>query len=710
MITFTPHNMRPVHLFVLLFFLSLIAGCNYQLHDLLPDDQPGPYSQTSTQVTQRIVASTVMEVGTEGLNKTSFKTRFLPASLRTADVAAQLLSVVSNLSFQLNATAVIQAQGAISLNIVSNVEEPAMTRLFVRMRLLNHRGLIGETIPCVIPLQVRVSGQPDYVAIGTGNITLASWQPPFTSAIDQTFALTMQGDFRQAVAQRYRGEFLIEVVQELTSTNITYYVDPSGSNLIGNGSNVKPWQSLAYAAGRVQAGMGHTLHLKSGVFVENQQINLPVGVNLQGEGPDKSVIQSSFNNFLIRLQSAGIENGNQQMSGFSIDGQNRLLDRGIYILNRNNVAVRNVNFSNIDITGLEVHTGFVTDANTIPQVFLTGIEIASCNFMNCAKDVVFPEGGGYSSGCLTIGHLQNALIHDIQINEDRGYGIKFVDFGWFKGVKIYNCVINVAPSDLLWGLDCAIELWNVSDDCELYNNRIQSWVSIVKGSKGQGKRSINIHHNRMVFPQSAEAIEACASDMEIGNNYMEGMGQGVAIWPGIYPVDNVLIHHNIFRDLSDTGIEIQVSPGLISNIFVYNNVFHSFKDGLGWSLTGARVLFKTADISANFILDNLSLKNNLLINTGTNNKCAAILTNGMGRIINSTLSYNCYYNVLNGNFDSYPGNSVLSTNNLTTNPLIQAAGDPGSSYYQPLAGSPLLGAGRNVGLPFSGNTPNIGVF
>lgn len=486
----------------------------------------------------------------------------------------------------------------------------------------------------------------------------------------------------------------------------TYYVDPTGSDILGNGSKSKPWKTLASACTRVAANLGHTIHLNSGVFLETLSSSVPSGVSVEGEGSDKTVLNSNLNDWLIKLYSASFVDGNQFLSNFKIVGNGRKLRHGIYIFRRSNVTVHHVDFEEIQDIGLQISAyGYnqgVTDTAP-PAVYLKGIQIYNCTFVNTAHDN-YPDDKS-SGGALTIGHLEGATIHDNIITENEGYGVKFTVYGWFKGIKVFNNKIRVPNIDQAWEVDMSIELWNIYDDCMVYNNSINTWISLVRGNKGTGSRSVKVYNNDIVFEDLAHTVEgielASINDVEVYNNYFEKTRYGIAIWrqnsdapPG---TSNILIHNNVFFNNPDGhGILLGGNGTETNNIEIYNNVFDSVKNAIS---------LQTETQTAKIL--NVKIKNNIMMQCST-----GVATMGVGaNIADTVIAYNNFFNVRQL-FSEWGGvtHSTVIVNNLQVDPQLILTGSRPTPYYKPsMPNSPVVNTGTDVGLPY-GNAPYIGAY
>jgi hypothetical protein len=161
-----------------------------------------------------------------------------------------------------------------------------------------------------------------------------------------------------------------------------YHVSPVGDDNPGRGTREMPFKTLAYAATMVPPGEGDTIKLSAGTFFETEPALIPMGVHVKGAGENATIISSRgvkinpgvnttdkdfklwYDGSLIQLVSPGREafriksspaiapeDGNQTISGFTIDGNGKKLKAGIWVENRNNVTMHHVSFRNIQQRG-----------------------------------------------------------------------------------------------------------------------------------------------------------------------------------------------------------------------------------------------------------------------------------------------------------------------------------------------------------------------
>jgi len=502
-----------------------------------------------------------------------------------------------------------------------------------------------------------------------------------------------------------------------------YYVSPNGIDNPGNGTSIKSFKTLAYAATMVPGGENDTIFLSEGTFEETEPSIIPIGVNIKGAGENLTILSSKgvripssintgdkdyklwYDGSLIQLVSPHNElfrnpnsavivpaNGNQSISGFTIDGNSKSLKTGVWVENRNNVTMHNVSFMNLAQRGAVFAPG-----NKIwyayPGFYMTNIKIYECTFTNSGKDLA-----DETLGNLNIAQLDGAEIYNITINDNEGYGIKFIYDGYFKNVKIHDCNIAVNESDQKWGEDISIELWNVGSGNEIFNITCNTWLSIVNHPEMFADQSLvknmRVHDIKMIDQDGIsgkEAVEIGAPKVEVYDSYFENKGIGIAIWD--MGRENITIRNNIFYNsiLNDNwagspAIYIDNSRNWdFKNIRIYNNVFDSFRRGI--------------KIKGNRILDVVA-KNNAFLGI----KVADVESSAH----QLTFINNLKFNVVNPDW-IISGTMISQTDNLSQNPDFQFSGDKWDTYYKVFSEqSTAVDKGVDVGIPYKGSAPDIG--
>jgi hypothetical protein len=104
-----------------------------------------------------------------------------------------------------------------------------------------------------------------------------------------------------------------------------FYVSPTGVDVAGGGTSSSPWRSLRYAATQVPVGQAHT------------------------------IIQGTFNDYMLKLSSSSVVDGNQILSGFTLDGVSRQLNGGVLVERRHGVVMHDVTVQNMRTYGYTVY-------------------------------------------------------------------------------------------------------------------------------------------------------------------------------------------------------------------------------------------------------------------------------------------------------------------------------------------------------------------
>lgn len=491
-----------------------------------------------------------------------------------------------------------------------------------------------------------------------------------------------------------------------------FFVSPHGDDTNGNGSKNNPWKSIAFAVKKCAEYPGSTLIIEEGTYIEEETIVVPPNINIQGAGPSKTVIKPGdgiFNSIkaktLISARSQQHSQGNQYFKGFTIDGLEKRLRLGMEIIGRDYVVISDIEFINFKEIGLLAASGSNANSKTPPSYYVKAIKIYDCKFTNCARDIL-----GNTSGCLTIGGLEDSEIYNITIKENEGYGIKFINAGWYKNLKIHDCDITVSEYDKEWQMDCAIELWHPLENTEVYNIKTNTWLSFVGSNPNPSqKKDLRVFNCRIVPNKNEndnEGIEINMSNADVFNNYIEQVAEGIAIWErggqNINIYNNVIINrsHPPSNTIWEGGIIIvqtnSHSNNDTNNIKIHNNIIGNFYKGIY-----ARVA------EDNCIIRDLSIKNNIFLNCSE----AAIKFDGIdNKIINVDIQTNLYHNCAKFILENSKVSGTLrQSGNISREPVFKLAGEIPFPFYCPKSSeSPQVDAGTDVGLTFKGKSPDIG--
>lgn len=491
-----------------------------------------------------------------------------------------------------------------------------------------------------------------------------------------------------------------------------YHVSPDGQDEMDRGSLERPFRTIAYAARRIPGSEGDTLFIHPGSYTENQAIIVRPGIHLIGSRTSEVTISSTgvpimegmensdeflvdrYASSLIQVVTTGAPvSGNQELANFVLNGMNRSLKAGIWVENRHNVTLHDIDFIDIKLRGAVI-AGPDKDWFTAPDYYLEGITVRNCSFRNTGSDLA-----NYTTGNLNLGQLDGAQIHDISIFDASGYGIKFMWDGYFLNSKFYNITTELSETDRLWGEDIGIELWNLGPGNEVYNISANTWLSLVNHPYVFQNKSalpnLLLHDVQIVDGNgnsTKEGLEIGLPHAEIFDCYIENKAIGMAIWN--MGRENVTVRNNIFRNENPLtnfsgGVGIYIDNSRVwqlKDINIFNNV-------IAGHITGIRVTGKN--------LDNIEIKNNLF----TNNRDFEIKVEA-GSV---AFGHNYLHTPDGGRVWRNTGTMEFYDNPIG-DAAISGSGNYWDTYYRPTLGSPLIDMGEQVGLQFMGAAPDIGYY
>lgn len=516
------------------------------------------------------------------------------------------------------------------------------------------------------------------------------------------------------------------------------YVSKTGNNTTGDGSIGNPWLTV-YKATSTVTTPGDTIHVMSGTYLETNILNLAIGVSLEGDDKNTTVIQSTAadgtNTAMLGLLTNGTNVfGNQTIRNLKFDGR--------YVSETSkgsfwgvSISRSNVDFHDCIITGfydrgvLYTHRGDWGSpwVETVPPLadFAVNNKFHDNIVTNCAT--FYP---GYGTGCLNIGGQKDMLIYNntIQQNErvvgKNGWPIKQFLSGAMLGLKFYNNTVIKIPwvgtynGDQGWNF--AWEAYNLAGT-EVYNNTFSggscdfndNWL----GPVGATYTYCSWFHDNVFSMPAMQAsyhgaiqIEFDSPGLLVEKNIMYNHAAGIFFSTRAntqHP--NVIIRNNLMYNLGRTGGNGNNGTGIgiysestndcdWSNLQIYNNTivaksgmapwfgleFNAF--GAGSSLAGANI------------------KNNIIQGFWGN----WFYGSNMQYMTNFKMEYNNVYG--NGNSNAIqtvgtPGTGYSVANNTTNVPgFVNEAG----ADYTLATGSANIDAGINVGLPYNGTAPDKG--
>jgi hypothetical protein len=496
------------------------------------------------------------------------------------------------------------------------------------------------------------------------------------------------------------------------------WVDALESRTLFATWTVNPGQSVQAAIDAAVAG--DVVRLAAGTHNLAAAVNVKVGVTVEGVGVSTVVKSSSTNDYIFKLNSSSLTNGNQQIRNMRLDGNARANKFAIQANFRHNVKIRGITFDNFSDTTVNLR-GAGWNQGKANRV--SGIELGNCTFNNCGVN----STSGFKSGVVVIGTTNNAWLYNLTINSSGlgTHGIKY-DWnaagnegsgGWNYGLKIERCNITTGADSF------SIELFNSyangTTACDFNNNTVNRSISF-GGQKdfaatSDGILDARIHHNNITGYANL-AIEVQGGDLEIDHNYIKNPGTyGIAIWNAgdAGPRKNYYIHDNVFEGDSNAvgsyeGIRVQGIRGNGStggmNLNIYNNTFH-FMD--------KAIILKTS--STDEYVRNVNIRNNIFLNLGRGG-IEFLRQSSAGTIDTITATNNLSYlgadKIDYGDFAAVT-NYTKNTNYTTTNPQLAQSGAKPNAFYRPSASTSFVVGKGSSSVPsrstnsFSG-TPDIG--
>lgn len=429
----------------------------------------------------------------------------------------------------------------------------------------------------------------------------------------------------------------------------TFYISPSGNDA-ANGSVATPWKTLSKAINTARTA-GNIIHVNAGTYTESTQLDLAVGVSIEGDGAGNTIIKSTTSgqwSSFLQLQSNQNTNGNQSISGITLDGgyvseSSYKTWIAIWVTGRSNVKVFNCKFIGY-YASANVFDGFdATSPLSDPGVTAIGNKFYNNTVTNCSG--VLAANGYNGTGSVMIGGQTGFVIENNTITNTgrpalkNGWPIKYWDNGYLKGCKILNNTLVKSPYQATyWGeggdWDFCIELFNIQG-LEIAGNTIQGAIDLNYNYKGSYPYSVWIHDNNLNHAtpnynhsESGVILEFRTESALIENNKFNNKFVGVSYntrtpnnhgdytYPcgtgGCSAITDNIIRNNLFTNLYSSygvsgGVIVQSEQGndpYIRNLQIYNNTFiakgtQAAPAGLDFTSQG------NGDISGVIVKDNI---------------------------------------------------------------------------------------------------------
>jgi hypothetical protein len=493
----------------------------------------------------------------------------------------------------------------------------------------------------------------------------------------------------------------------------TFYVDwthgSDSEDRNGSDGTNQSWKSLSYACGRVSGP--DTIRINPDVrYVDDARCNLAPGVTIKGAGADSTKITVKFaggdgNSYIHRERTGqAIDAGNNDISGFTIDGHQKTLGTGIRLRGSDNITIHDMKFQHIKshaiaLAGYNGRGSYRERMLAPPPTYGHNFVIHHVTIDDCSTQTTAEHDDRY--GAIDLEGLADSQFYNITINENyphHGTGIKAVP-GWLSNVKFYNNTIFNYETDT----DCFnMEVYNLIDNSEIYDSNFHHLISLNGGPvQPAGSWNLKIHHNDFkLLAGDLTGNEFSHNNLDIYQNYFhDGNTPAAGIWTtnGMTgsSVKNWRFHHNVVYNASN-GIYLgrQSSADGSNNISVYHNVFDSMTGHFwgGYGINGE---------SLKGSCQGVTIKNNIFRN------CAAgpAQLEGFTEVVFD-------YNLIYGANRSIIG-VVAGKHNIVAVPAFAGNTNPKlprpAAYYATTGpNSNLHDSGVDVGLPFKGSAPDMG--
>lgn len=442
------------------------------------------------------------------------------------------------------------------------------------------------------------------------------------------------------------------------------------------------WASLAYACEQIPGG-AHHIHLGEGEFVANRTAKLKSGFTLSGVGakgekktrliastswelseiPSKDDISDEFLLTLEKVNSVSIHDL------ILCSEPNNRITGAIYCIGSEEVSIHDVYVHDFRWAGLHLELS-------------NSLDIHDCHIENAST-----QRDRYHNGLIRTRWIKHSEIHHNRIvsTEGGGYG--------YKGGGHENVRIHHNRFDVVGGF--AIESAHENEfGVEIDHNYANRCISIPKGGQGADPNergyeySFWIHNNYLT---DSYTIEGPRNHLRLSHNYIhiEKTNGRVYTHHGGKNHGPIWIHHNIVENV-DRGF-VWMNRGLAENIHVYNNtVFLADAGSRTGSVFGAYSRER---------LNNWVVKNNIFVAAWSQPRILIPHQRGVDEKIE--VKNNICINLKN----------VPSGNFSDVDPGLKRDGDKPTPFYLPLnENSFVVDRGVDVGFPFEGKKPDIGVF
>jgi hypothetical protein len=359
----------------------------------------------------------------------------------------------------------------------------------------------------------------------------------------------------------------------------TVYVADTGNDTTADGSQGRPFKTLAMACEKTAAG-NKTIQIAEGIFNETRPCRPAAGVSIAGAGVDKTTLHWAVtedlgrnpwkiapDSFLIQVH----DSNNASLGGFTIDGlvDDQTRAHGGILARR----VRHLSIHDIRATSFNMCAIYLSEA-------------ADSEIHDCRVDDSGHPDKQSCTGAIMVGELTDSSVYNCVIRERLGaYGVKGWRYSWGDKspsgdpnlrMPLTRCSFHGNDIKVRqqggWGNgqpNMAMELWNARPtDCQIYDNRFNECLSLTGG--GKGPKTYRVHHNKFVEESGySYAMEIAVDDVEVDHNYFTNGDYPLAGFGG--RVSGLNVHDNVFDHIESVAI-LNFAGGLHGFRFEHNTV------------------------------------------------------------------------------------------------------------------------------------------
>lgn len=293
-------------------------------------------------------------------------------------------------------------------------------------------------------------------------------------------------------------------------------------------------QGLTLLSALGGANGSKTLGIGPGTFTPTTFLQIPTNLGLmEGSGAGVTVITGAPNLynpfdtqvepresfFLIQAKSSSPITAEHVFEDFTLNGANRQITGGIFIKDRNDITIKNVDFENFNFGGLwvaETQTGLVEN----------------CNYTSCGGT---HPSGSYSTGAIITDQLEDYEFSGGSIDNTisgTGYAHKALrinsEVNLYTNVSFHDMDIAVhqrggyidANGNTIPNINFEFHSQINIDGLHIYNNVFTNgFLSFGQMGSAVTNGDIEIDHNRFICGTNSNTIESHAHNLKVHHNF-----------------------------------------------------------------------------------------------------------------------------------------------------------------------------------------------